>query len=141
MLSEAQRRFLAARRTAHLATADKQGRPHDVPVCFAVIGNNVYIAIDRKPKGGDASRLRRLRNIEENSAVALIADHYDDTDWSRLGWVMLRGEAEILFQGPEHAQAQRLVQARYPQVAAMDLTGLPVIAIRIAKATKWGTID
>ena len=120
---------------AHLATADAAGAPHVVPVCFALAGDSVYIAIDRKPKSGRL--LKRLRNIAENPKIMLTADRYDDEDWSRLRWVMLRGRAEILEGGPEHAEAQRILRDRYPQYRTMDLEPLPVIAIRIERATGW----
>ena len=142
MLTNEQRRFLAEQRVARLATADADGVPHVVPVCFALIGDKLYIAIDEKPKGPTSGRsgagLKRLRNIMENPAVALVADHYDDADWSRLGWVMVRGRAEILRAGTEHRRAQDAVRARYPQVAAMQIDALPVIAIQIDRVTAWG---
>lgn len=140
MLSEQERAFLDRCRIARLATADAQGHPHVVPVCFAVANMSVYITIDAKPKRGEARGLKRLRNIRVNPAVALIADRYDDRDWSRLGWVMLRGRAEILESGPEHDQAQDVLRARYPQYETMPLEDLPVIAIRIARATSWGDL-
>ena len=140
MLSEDQRRFLENRRVAHLATADAAGAPHVVPVCFAVRENDVYITIDDKPKRGPATALKRLRNIARNPAVALVADHYDDADWTRLGWVMVRGKAEIIDEGPEHRRAQDLLKSRYAQMRAMDLGRHPVIAIRIERATSWGSI-
>jgi len=140
MLSEAERQFLDRRRVAHLATADADGTPHVVPVCFALSGDTVHIAIDRKPKRGPARSLKRLRNIAANPRVSLVADVYDDADWPRLGWVMLHGRAEILEDGAEHADAQARLKARYPQLAAMDLAGLPVIAVRIERATSWGEL-
>ena len=140
MLSEDQRRFLENRRVAHLATADAAGAPHVVPVCFAVRENDVYVTIDDKPKRGPATALKRLRNIALNPAVALVADHYDDADWTRLGWVMVRGKAEIIDQGPEHRRAQDLLKTRYAQMRAMDLGRHPVIAIRIERATSWGAV-
>ena len=91
MLNEDQRRFLESRKVAHLATADAHGAPYVVPVCFALHENSLYITIDQKPKGNPRS-LKRLRNIAENPMVALVADRYDE-DWTRLGWVMLRGRA------------------------------------------------
>ena len=130
VLADTQRRFLEAQRVAHLATADAQARPHVVPVCFAVSGNRIYITIDDKPKRTDSASLKRLRNIAENPAVALIADRYDDADWSRLGWVMVRGTAEILATGSEHAAAQELLRDRYPQMAAMARTSEPVTGFR-----------
>ena len=97
--------FLQRRRLAHLATADVNGTPHVVPVCFAIDGETVYIAIDEKPKSGDVRRLRRLRNIAENPLVAIVADVYDDRDWSRLGFVLLRGRARILEASAGEAEA------------------------------------
>ena len=95
MLSDRERRFLTTRRVAHLATADAHAVPHVVPVCFAVDESTLYIAIDAKPKRAPGTALKRVRNILENAAVAVVVDRYDE-DWTRLGWVMLRGKAEIL---------------------------------------------
>src|SRR6202000_3142055 len=46
---EARARFAAAR-VARLATADAAGRPHLVPIAFAVAGDTIYSAVDAKPK-------------------------------------------------------------------------------------------
>ena len=135
VLDEGARAFLAGQRVAHLATADAAGIPNCGPVCFALAGDTVYMTIDRKPKSGRP--LKRLRNIAENPNVTLTADHYDDEDWSRLRWVMVRGRAEILEDGAEHDEAQALLRAKYPQYRTMDLAPLPVIAIRIRRATSW----
>jgi PPOX class probable F420-dependent enzyme len=139
MLSEAQARFLAERRVGHLATADARAAPHLVPVCFVVSEGAVYITIDQKPKG-DVRALKRLRNIIENPVAAFVTDRWDE-DWTRLGWVMLRGPAEILADGAEHDRAQALLCSRYPQYHKMALGGLPVIAIRIERATSWGDLS
>jgi PPOX class probable F420-dependent enzyme len=139
MLSEHQARFLASRRVGHLATADGRAVPHLVPVCFAVTEGALYITIDQKPKG-DVGALKRLRNIIENPVAAFVADRWDE-DWSRLGWVMLRGPAEILADGAEHDRAQALLRSRYRQYQGMELAGLPVIAIRIERVTSWGDLS
>jgi PPOX class probable F420-dependent enzyme len=139
MLSEHQARFLASRRVGHLATADARATPHLVPVCFVVSDGALYITIDQKPKG-DPRALKRLKNIIENPAVAFVADLYDE-DWTRLGWVMLRGPAEILTEGAEHHRAQALLRSRYRQYRGMELDGLPVIAIRIERVTSWGNLS
>src|SRR5205823_11027344 len=112
---------------------------HLIPVCYAIDGASLYITIDEKPKRRDRP-LKRVRNILENSQAAFVVDCWDE-DWTRLGWVMLRGAAEILDGGPEHDHAQALLQARYPQYRAMNLAGLPVIALRIARATSWGNLS
>ena len=139
MLSDVQRGFVEIRRVGHLATADAGGAPHLVPVCYALAGEALYITIDEKPKRRDVP-LKRVRNILENPQTAFVVDRWDE-NWSRLGWVMLRGRAEILERGEEHDRAQALLRERYLQYRAMNLAGLPVIAIRIARAASWGNLS
>lgn len=139
MLTDAQYRFLNTARVGRLATADAKGAPHLVPVCYAIDGMTAYITVDEKPKRTDIP-LKRLRNIQQNPAVALTVDRWDE-DWSRLAWVMLRGNAIILDAGEEHDAAQALLRERYPQYRSMDIAPLPVIAIRIARALGWGDLS
>jgi PPOX class probable F420-dependent enzyme len=139
MLSDAQAEFLAAQRIGRLATADARGNPHVVPVCFAIDDGTLYVTIDEKPKRAAVRPLKRLRNMMANPSVAFVADRYDE-DWRRLGWVMLRGHADILSDGPEHDRAQSLLRERYPQYRAMQLADLPVIALRIKRVTSWGNL-
>jgi PPOX class probable F420-dependent enzyme len=139
MLNETQRRFVDMWRVGHLATADAGGAPYLVPVCFGLAGATLYITIDEKPKRRGA-QLKRVRNILENPRAAFIVDRYDE-DWTRLGWVMLRGSAEILESGDEHDRAQTMLRARYAQYQAMNLADLPVIALRIAHVASWGDLS
>src|SRR4029077_11864625 len=120
MVSEREREFLATRRVAHMATADRGAIPHVVPVCFALADETLYITVDEKPKRVSGRVLKRIRNIAENPAVAVIADRYDE-DWTRLGWVILHGRAEILTEGTEHDAAQALLRARFPPLGARAL--------------------
>jgi PPOX class probable F420-dependent enzyme len=140
MMPEREREFLADRRVAYLATADRGAVPHVVPVCFALDGETLYITVDEKPKRVSGRALKRIRNIAENPAVAVVADRYDE-DWARLGWVMLNGRAEILTEGAEHDAAQALLQSRYPQLAAMEIARLAVIAVRIERTASWGNLS
>ena len=139
MLSNVQQRFLDRSRVAHLATADRYGAPHLVPVCFCLDEASIYITVDEKPKRRDKP-LKRIGNILENPAVAVTVDRWDE-DWSHLGWVMLRGLADILRDGAEHDRAQQLLRLRYPQYRTMDLGPLPVIAVRIKRVVSWGALD
>ncbi|HEX3863149.1 MAG TPA: TIGR03668 family PPOX class F420-dependent oxidoreductase [Stellaceae bacterium] len=139
MVSDRQRDFLSQSRVGHLATADAGGAPHLIPACYAVDAETLYITIDEKPKRRDVP-LKRLRNIIENPQAAFVVDRWDE-DWTRLAWVMLRGRAEILHGGEEHDCAQALLTARYPQYRTMRLAELPVIALRIARATSWGELS
>jgi PPOX class probable F420-dependent enzyme len=127
---EARARFAAAR-VARLATADAGGRPHLVPVCFAVAGDTVYSAVDDvKPK--TTRRLRRLANVAANPAVALLVDHYED-DWSALWWVRADGRGRVLDDAPD---AIALLAARYEQYRAAPPAG-PVLAVDVERWTGW----
>jgi PPOX class probable F420-dependent enzyme len=129
--AEARSRFAAAR-VARLATADAQGRPHLIPIVFAVDGDRVYSVVDAKPKRTRA--LRRLANVSQNPAVALLVDHYDDSDWDALWWVRAEGRARILDpQEPEAANAIALLKQRYPQQRA---TG-QVLAVDVERWSGW----
>ena len=139
-LLDEERRFLTSLRVAHLATADTEAVPHVVPVCFVVRAGTLYITIDAKPKRGPAHELKRIRNIMGNPRVAIVADRYDE-DWTRLGWVMVQGRAEILLDGREHDEAQALLRSRYAQLAAMRIAEQPVIAVRIERVTSWGKLS
>ena len=140
MLSDLQRGFVETMRVARLATADSNGVPHVVPVCYAMVGDSLYVTVDEKPTRSDARAMKRLRNIAENANVAVVVDRYDE-DWSRLAWVMLRGRAEILDHGDEHDRAQAALRDRYPQYREMRLEPLPVIALRIDRVAAWGALS
>jgi PPOX class probable F420-dependent enzyme len=139
-LSQDERRFLVHVRIAHLATADRHAVPHVVPVCFVVSEGTLYFTIDEKPKRHPAAALKRLRNIAQNPAVAVVVDRYAE-DWNLLGWVMLHGHAEVLTDGAEHHQAQALLRSRYPQLEAMQIAQHPVVAVRIERTTSWGNLS
>jgi PPOX class probable F420-dependent enzyme len=139
MLSDLQRQFIQQCRVARLATVDSQTTPHLIPVCFCLNGSNVYITIDQKPKRTDIP-LKRLRNIQENPAVAITVDRWDE-DWTRLAWVMMQGHAEILTHGEEHDAAQADLSERYVQYRSMTLGELPVIAMRIRRVLSWGALS
>jgi PPOX class probable F420-dependent enzyme len=133
--AEARARFAAAR-VARLATAGSDGRPHLVPVVFALDGDTLYTAVDDvKPKA--TMRLRRLANIAANPAVALLADHYEDEDWTALWWVRADGTARLLDPGDdEAARARALLAGRYAQYRAAPPPGV-VIAVDVARWSGW----
>jgi PPOX class probable F420-dependent enzyme len=129
------RRLFAQARVARLATADAGGRPHLVPVVFAVEGDAVFSAVDAKRKRTTA--LRRLENVRQNPRVALLADHYDDADWNALWWVRADGVARVL--EAEAAEARRgiaLLAERYAQYRETPPHG-PVLAIAVERWSGW----
>jgi PPOX class probable F420-dependent enzyme len=129
--AEARERFAAAR-VARLATADASGRPHLVPIAFAVAGDTVYSAVDAKPKR--TRELRRLANVRQNPAVALLVDHWDEDDWTRLWWVRADGDGRVLEgEEPEAVRAVGLLRERYPA----QLADGAVLAVDVERWSGW----
>jgi coenzyme F420-0:L-glutamate ligase/coenzyme F420-1:gamma-L-glutamate ligase len=139
-LSPEDRVFLEAARVGRLATASAGGEPHVVPVCFVFDGTRLYSAIDRKPKRVAPSRLRRLRNLQENPRASLIVDHYEE-DWGRLRYVIVRGRAAILEDGPERDRALALLREKYPQYRTMPgFDKSPVIRLTPEQVASWAAV-
>jgi PPOX class probable F420-dependent enzyme len=129
------RQRLSGARVARLATADTAGRPHLIPICFAVAGETIYSAVDHKPKR--TTRLRRLRNIASNPRVAVLADHYEDDDWSALWWVRADGAGRILdASSTEARRAVELLSARYLPYRQSPPSG-PVLAVDVERWSGW----
>jgi len=131
--SEGARALLDERRIAHLATADRGGRPHVVPLCYARDGERLYFIVDEKPKAAGRT-LKRIENIAENPEVALVVDVYDE-DWTRLAYLLVRGRAEVVSDAGEFERALGLLRARYPQYRAMRLEAGRNELVRITPAS------
>jgi PPOX class probable F420-dependent enzyme len=129
---DARERFAAAQ-VACLATASAVGKPHLVPVVFALANDVVYTAVDAKRK--TTHRLRRLLNIEENPQVTLLVENYE-SDWDLLWWVRADGTAEIHDRGEQMATGYDLLRRKYPQYQRISLTG-PVVAITVTRWASW----
>jgi len=126
-------RRVASAYVARLATVGADGRPHIVPICFALDEQTLYFAVDSKPK--QTTNLKRLRNIAANPAISVLVDHYE-ADWDKLWWVRLDGVARVVTDDGEVKQALRLLAARYSQYRATTPAG-PVVAVAIAGMTGW----
>jgi PPOX class probable F420-dependent enzyme len=133
MDATAMRKRLGGARVARLATVDADGRPHVVPIAFAHDDENLYFAVDDKPKR--SRNLKRLRNIAGNPRVSVLIDHYED-DWTRLWWVRLDGVAHVLDHDAEAQRAIDLLARKYAQYERARPQG-PVVAIRIEHMTGW----
>ncbi len=131
------KRRLATTFVARLATAGEDGRPHIVPICFALDDHSLYFAVDFKPKR--TTNLKRLRNIAANPAVSVLIDHYAN-DWDELWWVRLDGEARLVTEGGEVERALNLLAQRYAQYRTIRPTG-PVVAISIGRMAGWSAIS
>lgn len=127
-------RRLASARMAYLGTVRADGRPHVVPIVFAVENRVVYSIADPKPKRG--LDLLRHRNIAVNPAVTLLVDAYDE-DWSRLWWVRADGVARVVENGPERDTTIRLLRAKYPQYATWTTPFGAATVIEVDRVASW----
>jgi PPOX class probable F420-dependent enzyme len=124
---------LTAARVARLATIDPDGRPHLVPIVFALDAETLYSAVDRKPKR--SRTLRRIENARVRPEVTILVDHYED-DWSQLWWIRLRGRARVLDDGEERDRALALLAEKYPEYRAEPPDG-PVLAVDVVEVRTW----
>jgi len=138
-LSTGALRLIRSSRVAHLATSDKSGRPHVIPICFVCDGKVFYSPIDEKPKRAAPAKLKRLKNIRENPNTALVIDRYDE-DWRKLGYTLIFGKARILQRGEKHRNAVRLLRKKYPQYRSMAIHERPMIAITAKRVVSWGDL-
>lgn len=133
-----QRQRLAAARVGHLATVTPDDRPHVVACCFALEGDRVWTAVDRKPK--TTRRLQRLANVRANPLrptpwASLLVDHYSE-DWSLLWWVRVDGPVAVLESGSQYDRALLALAEKYPQYRAAPPDG-PVIGITAQRWRAW----
>lgn len=141
MFRDREREYVETARVGRLATADGEGRPHAVPVCFALVDGHVVTAIDEKPQRVGPDALRRSRDIEANPRVALVVDHYTE-EWSRLGWVQIRGTAtHCTPDAASHSSGVDALRRKYDQYATHDLDSRPLIRISPGSVRSWGCLD
>ena len=126
---------------ARLATADREGAPHVVPVVFAVVDGKIYVPVDGKQKK-DIERLKRIDNIRENEKVSFLVDHYED-DWAKLGFVLLFGNARIISAEADAAAYERaaeLLREKYAQYRGPITIHAWMIEITPHRAASWGAM-
>ena len=128
--------LIRSARIAHLATADRFGQPHVVPICFAFDGKYFYSPIDEKPKRSAPTNLKRLRNIRDNPQASLVIDYYEE-DWSKLAYVLITGTARIMQRGESHRRAVTFLRKKYSQYRRMQIDTRPIIVIMSKRITFW----
>lgn len=124
---------VAQARVGRLATVAADGRPHLVPVCFAVIGDMVVTAVDGKPKR--SRTLQRAVNITATGVAVLLVDHYLE-DWDQLWWVRVDADAHIVNDPQRRRAALRALTAKYEQYQRHPPAG-PVLALDVRRWTGW----
>jgi PPOX class probable F420-dependent enzyme len=124
---------LAQARVARLATLTADGRPHLVPVCFALTTTEIVSAVDAKPK--TTTGLRRLANVRAHPVASVLVDHYED-DWDQVWWVRVDGQARVVEACDDHEGALAALAEKYPQYRRVRPTGA-VLAITPVRWRGW----
>jgi PPOX class probable F420-dependent enzyme len=130
---EEARARVAVARVARLASIDRNGRPHVVPICFAIADDRIVSVVDDKPKR--TTELRRLDNVREHPDVQLVVDHYDE-DWSALWWVRISGRAHVVERDNAREPAIDLLAAKYRHYRDHRPSG-PLLVIEISTISSW----
>jgi PPOX class probable F420-dependent enzyme len=120
------------------------GAPRLVPIVFTWHAGRIWSPIDAKPKrGDDPLSLARVGDVRRDPRVCVLLDHYE-ADWSRLWWLRLDGDAEVVSADSPGADAglagaAQALRAKYPQYAGLPLfLGRPTaLAIRIVALRGW----
>ena len=125
--------LLRVARVARLGLLDDDDRPRVLPVTFALAADALWSAIDAKPKrtGREPARLRYLRR---RPAAALTVDRYAE-DWSRLAWVQVLGEVEVV-EAADCGAALEALGAKYEQYRADPPPG-PVLRLEPERIVRW----
>jgi hypothetical protein len=137
--AEEARARLAANVHGVLCTLHPERGPDPQPAVYAVSDDgHVGVPIDSvKPKA--STRLRREDNLEADPRGALLVEHWDTEDWSRLWWV--RADLQHV-EDPAPALTDELADrlARtVPQYA--DKPFHRVVVCRIVAVTGWAAAD
>ncbi len=130
--------LLEEARVAHLGLLDGDGRPRVLPVTFARVGGELWSAVDDKPKRRAGDELARIRWLRAHPESALTVDRYDD-DWSRLAWVQVIGNTEVLDVAGRAAVLAALA-ARYAPYRERPPRG-PLVCVHPRRVVWWRALD
>lgn len=100
---QAMKIFLGEQRVCRLATVDRQGQPHVVPVWHIILDGDLYIETSPRSKKG--------RNLQANPNMALVVDTGDRFE-SYKG-VMIQGTVEFVKDKRVLARFQEAMAQRY----------------------------
>jgi PPOX class probable F420-dependent enzyme len=128
------RGLLESEPVGHFGLLDDDGQPRVLPITFAVVGGDVWSAVDQKPKRVEGRELARVRWLRARPSSTLTVDHYSD-DWSRLAWVQLIG-ATNLVEAPGQEPVLEALAARYPAYREQPPRG-PLLKLTPARCLCW----
>lgn len=131
-LTRAMARFLERERVCRVATVNRAGQPHLVPVCHVLLDGKLYFG-----SGGDA---RKAANLRANARLAVTVDLYSD-EWTILKGVMVQGKARLIERGARFRTVRAALYRKYPQYpqeAALDESDSVIVEVTPARVFAWG---
>jgi PPOX class probable F420-dependent enzyme len=125
---------------ARLGYLDDRDHPRVLPITYAISGDALWTAIDRKPKQVPPERIARVRYLRRRPEATLCVDHYED-DWTRLAWVQAIGSVEVVELGAGDGKgavdtALEALTEKYAAYRAEPPDG-PLIALRPERVLCW----
>jgi hypothetical protein len=130
-LSERELGLIASQPVCRLATINRNGSIHVVPLCPVVVDGVVYVDLSHATQS--EANLRRDRR------ATVLFDEYS-SNWDKLWGVQLRCTAEFLEDGSdEWRRAWAEVGVRYPQRAAFEWEPRMLVRLTPARKASWGT--
>jgi PPOX class probable F420-dependent enzyme len=116
--------FLAAQRMLHVATINRDGTPHLVPMYFLVVGGAVTF--------WTYTRSQKIRNLERDPRITVMAE--DGDGYFDLRGVQIRGRAHLTADPALVTAFGELVHARY--FGPLDDGARAYVAHSAAKRTR-----
>jgi Pyridoxamine 5'-phosphate oxidase len=116
-----------------LATRHETRGVDAVPVCFVADASRVAVPIDRI-KAKTSPDLQRTRNLDQDPRAALLCDHWDSIEWSRLWWVRVSLEL-VGCTAAERSVLESLLRGKYRQYRDHSFAGL--LVFRTTAMTGW----
>jgi nitroimidazol reductase NimA-like FMN-containing flavoprotein (pyridoxamine 5'-phosphate oxidase superfamily) len=130
-LTKKESKFIGDQNVGRVATVDKKGMPHNVPVCPVLDRGKVYFATEIDAK--------KVKNIRANPRIAMVFDVYSDS-WKKLRGVMLQCKAGIVDEG-DFEKIRKKLYRKYPQYekeAPIDPEDSVIVELQPVKKFSWG---
>ena len=134
------RDFLAFERIGHLATADAEGAPHNVPLCYWF--NGTHISTSRSTRSPNADARWRCAGCAISRLIP--TSRWSSTITKNIGAISrtcwYTGTPHVVDDREEYMLALRNLRDKYPQYRAMALSieNNPVVRIDPMRVHVWG---
>ena len=123
--------FIKPQGVARIATVNRDGLAHNVPVCPLWDRGSVYVASETKAT--------KMKNIEANPQATIVFDVYH-VSWKSLRGVMLQCDVQIVGE-KDFKKLRRKFYRKYPRyekVSPIESADSVIIELIPKKKFSWG---